>query len=435
MKEKRISKSTFTLVVFLLAIVSWPTYGQKEGKTAKANKEWVAYAQKATIPILSRESDDFTDLMFLKEQIGSKRIVWLGENAHDINDNNLLKFRLIRFLHQEMGFRVVAFEGGVSNCGLANINKDSLNGMRLLVHSVMGYWRVKNNCQLFDYLKGSTMEFAGFDPNNNALYLPREYYHQMFPANSSLADMYYEADSLHTHYALERSQYFHSGKNDKKTEEVLNQRQKELLIQYDAVLSEINGKFRQNGITEGQQRIYQKAIASRQLVLRKPNALTKDAEKFHVTNAERDDIMAKNLEFIADSLYPDQKIIVWAHNGHISKRGYHSHDAVSMGSFLSPVHKSQSFVIGFYTSTENLKSKTFDNSLEAIYSLTDHKTGYLPIEKQIPVTSQNEWLYKTIRNAYALKPMPLAELYDGIIFMNGVEKSKLIPFNKEFRCE
>lgn len=74
--------------------------------------------------------------------------------------------------------------------------------------------------------------------------------------------------------------------------------------------------------------------------------------------------MARNLEFIADVLYPDQKIIVWAHNAHISKRGYHWRSAVSMRSY-----------------------------------------------------------------AFTPKPMPLMDLYDGILFMNGVEKNTLIPFN------
>lgn len=403
----------------------------------KARKEWVAYAQEATIPLASRDSDDFADLMFLKEQIGDRRIVWLGENAHGVNDNNVLKFRLIRFLNQEMGFKVVAFEGGVANCGLSNIAKDSLSGMRLLVHSVMGSWRVKANCELFDYMKRKRMEIAGVDPNNNALYLPREHYRRIFPGNEAIADLYFSADSLQTHYVMARSQYFHGKKADSKTSDALDNIRKMLLLHYQDLSRQLKEANSDQGVSERSYLMHQKAIESREQVLQKANTDIKAMEKFFVTFSERDSLMARNLDFLADTLYPKEKIIVWAYNGHISKKGYDvDNRSASMGDFLSPANKAQSFVIGLFTSHEYLKPKTESNSLEAILALTTHKTGYIPILTATSNTAGSSWLYSSLKHGYVKKqPLPLSELFDGILFMNGVEKSKLIPFNKEFRCD
>ena len=122
-------------------------------------------------PLLTIDSQDFSDLKFLDSIIQNKRIVFLGESQHGINDFNVLKFRMIRYLHEHHNFEVVAFESGVANCGLTNLAKDSLNAMEMLVHSLMGIWRVKVNCEMMDYIRNKHIELAGIDPNNNALYL------------------------------------------------------------------------------------------------------------------------------------------------------------------------------------------------------------------------------------------------------------------------
>lgn len=430
-------KPTFLIPLLLFAIVTLHTYGQSTSRSPKAKKEWVAYAQQVAVPISSRDSDDFSDLQFLIEQIGDKRIVWLGENVHDINDNNVLKFRLIRFLHQEMGYNVVAFEGGVSNCGLANMAKDSLSSMRLLVHSVMGYWRVKSNCQMFDYIEGSGMEIAGFDPNNNALYLPRERYHQLLPGNAALADQYFTADSMHTHYALERGQHYHAGKMNQATAAAMDARRAPLQALYKQISQQLQKVYEQQQLSEHEYQIHQQAIASRLQVLKKANTNIKAEHEFFVTHNERDSLMAKNLEYMADSIYPDQKIIVWAHNGHIAKKGYlRANNHVAMGDYLSKKHKAQSFVMGIFTTRHYLKSKEDRNSLEAVMAHVSHQTSYIPIPAGATITDSNQWLYSLIRHSYfSKKQLPPAALFDGILFLQDVEKSKLIPFNKEFECK
>ena len=52
---------------------------------------------------------DFSDLAPLKSAIGDSRIVMLGEQTHGDGTTFLAKTRLIQFLHQEMGFDVIAF--------------------------------------------------------------------------------------------------------------------------------------------------------------------------------------------------------------------------------------------------------------------------------------------------------------------------------------
>lgn len=53
------------------------------------------------------------DLSFLKEAVQDKRIVVLGESTHGAKEMNQSKIRMIKYLHEEMGYDVLAFETGL----------------------------------------------------------------------------------------------------------------------------------------------------------------------------------------------------------------------------------------------------------------------------------------------------------------------------------
>jgi erythromycin esterase len=63
-----------------------------------------------------QDDDDFSDLQPLKKLIGGARLVVLGEQSHGDGAVFYAKARLIKFLHQEMGFDVLAWESGMFDC-------------------------------------------------------------------------------------------------------------------------------------------------------------------------------------------------------------------------------------------------------------------------------------------------------------------------------
>lgn len=76
--------------------------------------------------------------------------------------------------------------------------------------------------------------------------------------------------------------------------------------------------------------------------------------KHFVHNNIRDAQMAANLKWLATRRYPGEKIIVWAHNYHISKYGGHYVDkflnaARSMGTVFTsdPAMNAQTYILGF----------------------------------------------------------------------------------------
>jgi erythromycin esterase len=75
----------------------------------------IAYLKKHAVPVRSIEAKDadFADLEPLRQMIGGRRIVMLGECSHGDGATFAAKVRLIKFLHQRMGFDVFAFESGL----------------------------------------------------------------------------------------------------------------------------------------------------------------------------------------------------------------------------------------------------------------------------------------------------------------------------------
>jgi erythromycin esterase len=65
------------------------------------------------------DDQDFSDLMPLKSSLNGVRVVLLGEASHGDGATFLGKTRLIKFLHQHLGFDLLVFESGFYDCSRA----------------------------------------------------------------------------------------------------------------------------------------------------------------------------------------------------------------------------------------------------------------------------------------------------------------------------
>jgi len=104
--------------------------------------------------------------------------------------------------------------------------------------------------------------------------------------------------------------------------------------------------------------------------------LPDDVEKTHGERISfRDKCMAENISRAQTELFPNQKMMVWAHNGHIMRLTQPQLNR-PMGTYLSEHYKKAYFPIGFSFATGDFNAKTGNGDI-VVHSVGEPKAGSL----------------------------------------------------------
>jgi erythromycin esterase-like protein len=121
---------------------------------------------------ISPADTNFQDLEFLASEIGSARVVMLGEPSHGEGNVFEAKIRLMRFLQQRLGFTTVAFESGFYDLHRAQQELEAgKSAQETLANSVFPVWTGTQEFQAVLPLIGpGKLRVAGFDPQLTGAY-------------------------------------------------------------------------------------------------------------------------------------------------------------------------------------------------------------------------------------------------------------------------
>jgi erythromycin esterase len=84
------------------------------------NSEWDKWIKSNSYGLALSDTGNYQDLSNLKNILKDNKVVFLGENSHGVSEFTLLKSRMIRYLHDSLGFDVLAFESNASDAYYAN---------------------------------------------------------------------------------------------------------------------------------------------------------------------------------------------------------------------------------------------------------------------------------------------------------------------------
>jgi erythromycin esterase len=258
---------------------------------------------------------DMSDLAPLKAAIGDAQVVLLGEQSHGDGASFAAKSRLIKFLHEEMGFDVLAWESGMDEMRRADEAMaagkpvDDLHGIGLF-----GIWSVSQQCrELLEYVRKERtgehpLMLAGFD--DQVTTAPT-----LTPFPKHLIEFFDDADpkmlgeeqrgAPDKVYAwLDKSGKDQNAKPPPELEVLRGM--VNLIDRERATLEAKHGKKEVD--------FEQRALGNLVSYIERWNAGDEPEFQNH-----RDKRMAENLVFLADEYYRGHRIIVWAASMHNSR--------------------------------------------------------------------------------------------------------------------
>jgi erythromycin esterase-like protein len=281
------------------------------------NAAWAAWVRANARPIRSLAARDFSDLRFLAPLLRGKRIVQLGESAHGVREFNMAKVRLIQYLHEELGYDVLAFESSLFECDRAGRAAGSLAAVELMRGCIFGVWHTEELVPLFEYVKQTQstarpLVLTGFDVQASSVRArerPAFLRRVIATIDSTYARHVYQADSAFVTASRAGDRGYARRNHDR------------LVPLYDSLATWLRARERTLATNfaadpAAPMLARQTAVSMSAFVRQLAVGVGREGTEL------RDRGMADNLDFVLNELHPGKKVIVWAHNYHVQHRGY-----------------------------------------------------------------------------------------------------------------
>lgn len=296
-----------------------------------------AYIRSNTVSIENSNSEyDFHEIA---KSIKDKRFVFLGEQHHGDLTTFQLKSKLVKYLHDSLGYNILAFEGDFFALNYQNdtINFDSRD-LRFYKYNIMPVW---SECSFFDKfvneefinqsLEKPKLKLVGFDcqPSGALTYKLMPHYLKGVIQNYNIdKKMFLDKlnslmDSLFWTYRMDSNQCFR-------------------LINFcDEIIDSI-----------GMGNIQRFDLLNILNIKHRGESLLLRYQRSDYESNVRDIRMAENLKYLTSERYKNEKFIIWAHTLHVidlpeSRKDGHTWKNMAQYFFDDSLMKAQSHIIIF----------------------------------------------------------------------------------------
>lgn len=269
----------------------------------------------------------------IADQLKNKKIILLGEPNHSSKEVFQTRNSLIKYLHKELGIKIILVESGIGELALTDLEKQILSPTQM-TNGLVGSWRTKEFRELMAYVKSENMSIAGFDVQRTGgsfTYLLKE-----TAIKSKIDSIHFY--NLEQRYGVSRQEL----SNRKTVYDSVSTRTNQLIKDYKKMADELkNGSGDQSS---REIKFCLITLKSRIKFLSYMLAFLKDRD-LSKRWAARDSIMAENIEWLRENLYQNQSVIVIAHNFHVAK--FNDEESV-MGAILAARYGKEMYSLGVF---------------------------------------------------------------------------------------
>lgn len=388
---------------------------------------------KSNLTSLKFQDNEMNDINKIADFFKDSKIVGLGECTHGSKEIFLTKNSIIKYLIQNEGFNVIAFEANMPECD--KINDYVLTGegdpKELLSGIHFWTWNTQEVLDLINWIKDYNIDkknkvyFAGCDMQycNEAI----DYISNYYPSDTSLTRLV---------------------KDFKTCKNVLDTfRTKTQIYQLPDTIAKPLCNTAYNIYTYCDS-LFNKA--PKDSILNKVHQYSKILTQFSdftskISNDFRDKCMAENIAWIHDSYIPNSKIIIWAHNGHVNKKSN------TLGGILSVTMGKSYKAIGFtteqgtytaygYKGISNYPlSPSETGSFEYYFKKAEEPDFFIDLDKISCANISAQWLcdYKLARDIGAMHTdsqfllVNFKDLFNGILYIEKTTYSDCFNIQKK----
>jgi erythromycin esterase len=338
-------------------VLSAKEYRQKVAEENQQAQKVVQWLSANVIPFSTvNAGNGFNDLQPLKQILKDVKYVGLGEATHGTREFFQMKHRMLEFLVKELDFRVFAIEASYAGC--VNINDYVMYGKgdahTALASQGFWTWDTEEVIDLIEWMRtynqsvssDRKVKFAGFDIQVNT----------KGGGVKKIKDYLQKVDSTRF---LEMRTLLDS------TESMENSPQKDSVVKmYNAFLSFFT-MSKGNYVQRSSPEEYEDALAYCRVLGQLVDAyFMKDNDPRKREREWRDYYMASNFIDLVVHEKPGTKMVLWAHNGHISHNagGFVNGGLKPFGSYLKEAYGPAYYAFGFEFNQGGFQSMEIDST-------------------------------------------------------------------------
>jgi erythromycin esterase len=438
------------------AVLSPEAYASRLAEALRKQRAVISWLKTNAIPLKTVEAGNgFADLQPLKKILKDVRFVGLGEATHGTREFFQVKHRLLEFLVREMGFRVFALEGSYSALQLINdyVMGRMNDGTKALDSQGFWTWNTEEVRAMMDWARtynagvsaDKRVKFTGFDiqynqPGKDKLLA---YLKRVAPERVAASEFLFKTnlDSLN------------SGLSTPGQQKESRSKLTELQISYKDLLAFLESN-RASLSEKSSQADYEQMREYARVITQYIDAYGQATAG--AGSALRDRYMADNFRRLVDQEPAGTRIVIWAHNGHITTERTETY--VPIGAYLNQFYGKDYYVLGFSFNKGSFQAREAQPKDPANRLLMPFTVNPAPVEsvdwhlaetgiksfivdfRSTPTNADiKRWLttphpmrsigsiYTPVSDPNFFYPTTIGKEYDGLLFINTTTRARPNP--------